>query len=110
MIIYHLTTYRNYFEVKTHFKRYTKSKFTCIVSVYLDKEYKYDHIDEVPSEVEKIVCHEFEDFSFADEYCKLLLEMNQDYLGRFLYKIRYLPIEMSPNFTNVIEFYPFNNN
>lgn len=96
--------------MKTKLKRHTKSEFTCIVSVFLDKEYKYHHFDEVPKKSKDITHHEFEDFSFADEYCKLLLEMNQDYLGRFLYSIKYLPIEQSPNFTNKIEFYTINNN
>jgi len=92
-------------------KRYTKNTFTCVVSVYLDKDYRYDSFDKIPEEdSSKISHHEFEDFVLADEYCKVLREMNQEFMGRFIFNVKYLPIEQSENFTNKIEFYQVNYN
>ena len=91
-------------------KRYIKNDFTCVVSVYLDKEYKYDRFEDIPTDSEGFTHHEFEDFGYADEYCKILLEMNKDFIGRFLYNVRYIPIKASENFTNKIEFYQLNMN
>ena len=92
-------------------KRYTKNTFTCVVSVYLDKEYKFDSFDKIPEEDScKMSHHEFEDYVLADEYCRLLLDMNQEFIGKFIYKVKYLPIEHSENFTNNIEFYQVNYN
>ena len=91
-------------------KRYTKSNFTCVVSVYLDKEYKYDRFEDIPKNSEGFTHHEFEDFGYADEYCKILFEMNNEFMGRFLYNVKYLPIQSSENFTNKLEFYQLNMN
>jgi hypothetical protein len=91
-------------------KRYTKNQFTCIVSVFLDKEYKYDRFEEIPECSNGFKHHEFEDYVLADEYCRLLLEMNKEFIGRFLYKVEYLPTEASENFTNKLEFYQINYN
>lgn len=92
-------------------KRYTKNSFTCVVSVFLDKEYKYDRFEEIPPQCSDAVRnHEFEDYVLADEYCRLLLEMNKEFIGRFIYKVKYIPIEASPNFTNKLEFYQLNYN
>ena len=92
-------------------KRYTKNDFTCVVSVFLDKEYKYDKFEEIPCELsDKVRHHEFDDYVLADEYCRLLLEMNKEFIGRFIYKVQYISVEASPNFTNQIEFYQINYN
>ena len=91
-------------------KRYTKNSFTCVVSVFLDKEYKYDKFEDIPKGSDGFNHHEFEDYVLADEYCRLLLEMNKEFIGRFLYKVKYLPIEASENFTNKLEFYQLNYN
>lgn len=92
-------------------KRYTKNDFTSVVSVFLDKEYKYDKFEEIPLELsDNLTHHEFNDYVLADEYCRLLLDMNKEFIGRFIYKVKYLPIEASPNFTNEIKFYPINYN
>lgn len=96
-------------EVKT--KRYTKNAFTSVVSVFLDKEYKYDKFEDIPFELsDKITYHEFDDYVLADEYCRLLLDMNKEFIGRFIYNVQYIAIEASPNFTNQIEFYQINYN
>ena len=87
-------------------KIYTKNSFTCVVSVFLDKEYKYDKFEEIPPQLaDRVNHHEFEDYVLADEYCRLLLDMNKEFIGRFIYKVKYLPIEASENFTNKLEFY-----
>jgi hypothetical protein len=92
-------------------KRYTKNEFTCVVSVFLDKEYRFDKLEQIPPQLSDTMSHhEFDDYVLADEYCKLLLEMNKEFMGRFIYKVKYLPIEASPNFTNQIEFYQINYN
>ena len=91
-------------------KRYTKNTFTCVVSVFLDKEYKYDKFEDISQCSDGFNHHEFEDYVLADEYCRLLLEMNKEFIGRFLYKVKYLPIEASENFTNQLEFYQLNYN
>jgi hypothetical protein len=92
-------------------KRYTKNSFTCVVSVFLDKEYKYDKYEDIPFELsDKVMHHEFDDYVLADEYCRLLLEMNKEFIGRFIYNFKYIPIEASPNFTNKLEFYQLNYN
>ena len=84
-------------------KRFTKNDFTCIVSVYLDKEYLYDNFDDVAKKKRnKIVHHEFDDMVLADEYCKTLQELNNEFLGKFFYKVQYIPIESSKNYTNII--------
>jgi hypothetical protein len=91
-------------------KKYTKNEFTSVVSVFLDKEYKYDKFEDIPKSCEGFTHHEFDDYVLADEYCRLLLEMNKEFIGRFLYSVKYMPIESSPNFTNKIEFYQLNYN
>ena len=84
-------------------KRFTKNDFTCIVSVYLDKEYLYDNFDDVAKcKRDKIVHHEFDDMVLADEYCKTLQELNNEFLGKFFYKVQYIPIESSKKYTNII--------
>lgn len=88
-------------------KRKTKSDFTCIVSVYLDKEYRYDTFDEIAKRNKyKIVNHEFDDMVLADEYCKTLQGMNQEFLGRFLYKVEYITTEVSEKYTKIISLQP----
>jgi len=88
-------------------KTKTKSDYTCIVSVYLDKEYMYDTFDEIAKRNKyKIVRHEFDDFVLADEYCKTLQDMNQEFLGRFLYSVQYISTEISKNFIKTISLQP----
>ena len=91
-------------------KIYTENKFTCIVCVFLDKQYKYDVFEDIPTDEEGFIYHEFADVVLATEYCRLLLQMNKDFLGRFLYKVNYLPIEESETFTNKLKFYTLNYN
>lgn len=96
---------------KLNRKRLTKSDFTCVVSVYLDKEYKYDSFEDIAKYKEcKIVHHEFDDMVSADEYCKTLQELNNEFLGRFFYQVKYIPTESSLTFTNKIYYPPTNNN
>jgi hypothetical protein len=84
-------------------KRFTKNDFTCIVSVYLDKEYLYENFDDVAkNKRHKIVHHEFDDMVLADEYCKTLQELNNEFLGKFFYKVQYIPTESSKKYTNII--------
>ena len=88
-------------------KRLTKSDFTCIVSVYLDKEYKYVSFEDISKRSKKnVVHHEFDDMVLADEYCKTLNEMNNEFLGKFFYKVTYQKIEVSQNFTKIISLQP----
>lgn len=89
-------------------KRLSKSDFTCIVSVYLDKEYLYDNFDDVAKcKRDKIVHHEFDDMVLADEYCKTLQELNNEFLGKFFYKVQYIPIESSKKYTKIISPQPY---
>jgi hypothetical protein len=91
-------------------KSYTKNEFTCVVSVFLDKEYRYDKLEQIPPQLSDAMSHhEFDDYVLADEYCRLLLEMNKEFIGRFLYKVNYCPIEESTNFTNKLKYYQLNN-
>ena len=93
--------------MKENVKRLTKSDFTCIVSVYLDKEYLYDSFDNVAiCNLHKIVHHEFDDMVLADEYCKTLQELNNEFLGKFLYNVQYIPIESSKKYTKSISSQP----
>lgn len=80
-------------------KKYIDSKHVYLVSVYLDKEYKYDSFDDVPNDAE-VVVHEFPEYFLSLEYSKVLELMNEDFLGKFLYKLFTLPIQFSENFTN----------
>jgi len=80
-------------------KKYIDSKHVYLVSVYLDKDYKYDSFDELPSNAE-VVVHEFPEYFLSLEYSKVLEEMNKEFIGRFLFKSFTLPIEYSENFTN----------
>ena len=66
---------------------------------YLDKDYKYDSFDDIPNDAEVIV-HEFPEYFLSLEYSKVLELMNEDFLGKFLYKLFTLPIQFSENFTN----------
>jgi hypothetical protein len=67
------------------------ANYPCMVSVYLDKEYKYDSIEEVAKSKQKdIVHHLFEDYRDADDYCKLLKDINSEFLGKFLFKTKYI--------------------
>lgn len=94
--------------IQENVKRLTKSDFTCIVSVYLDKEYKYDNFDDVAKcQLHKIVHHEFDDMVLADEYCKTLQELNNEFLGKFFYKVQYIPIESSKKYTKIISSQPY---
>ena len=89
-------------------KRLSKSDFTCIVSVYLDIEYLYDNFDDVAKcKRDKIVHHEFDDMVLADEYCKTLQELNNEFLGKFFYKVQYIPIESSKKYTKIISPQPY---
>ena len=88
-------------------KRLSKSDFTCIVSVYLDKEYLYDNFDDVAKcKRHKIVHHEFDDMVLADEYCKTLQELNNEFLGKFFYKVKYTPTESSKKYSKIISQQP----
>lgn len=89
--------------MQLNIKRLTESDYICIVSLYLDKEYMYDNFDDVAKyKRHKIVNHEFDDMVLADEYCKTLQEMNNEFLGKFFYKVQYIPIESSKNYTKMI--------
>ena len=89
--------------IQKNVKRLTKSDFTCIVSVYLDKEYKYENFDDIAKyQLHKIVHHEFDDMLLADEYCKTLQELNNEFLGKFFYNVKYIPIESSKKYTKII--------
>ena len=80
-------------------KKYIDSNHVYLVSVYLDKDYKYDSFDDIPNDAEVIV-HEFPEYFLSLEYSKVLELMNEDFLGKFLYKLFTLPIQFSENFTN----------
>jgi len=101
----HLWTIYNYAmnatinEKTTKLKRYIDSNHVYLVSVYLDKTYKYDSFDEVPND-EEVVVHEFPEYFLSLEYTRILEEMNKDFIGRFLFKSFTLPIGFSENFTN----------
>lgn len=86
-------------EKLTKVKKYIDSTHVYLVSVYLDKEYKYDSFDDVPNDAEVIV-HEFPEYFLSLEYSKVLEEMNKEFIGRFLFKLFNIPIEYSENFTN----------
>lgn len=86
-------------EKKTKVKRYIDSNHVYLVSVYLDKTYKYNNFDEVPNN-EEVVVHEFPEYFLSLEYTRILEEMNKDFIGRFLFKSFTLPIAFSENFTN----------
>lgn len=89
--------------IQENVKRISKSDFICIVSVYLDKEYMYDSFDDVAQcKRHKIVHHEFDDMLLADEYCKTLQELNNEFLGKFFYNVKYIPIESSKKYTKII--------
>jgi hypothetical protein len=63
----------------------------------------YDNFDDVAKcKRDKIVHHEFDDMVLADEYCKTLQELNNEFLGKFFYKVQYIPIESSKKYTNII--------
>jgi hypothetical protein len=80
-------------------KKYIDSSHVYLVSVYLDKDYKYDSFDEIPNDAE-VVVHEFPEYFLSLEYSRVLDLMNEDFLGKFLYKLFTLPIQFSENFTN----------
>ncbi len=86
-------------EKLTKVKKYIDSKHIYLVSVYLDKEYKYDSFDDIPNDAE-VVVHEFPEYFLSLEYSRVLDLMNEDFLGKFLYKLITLPIQFSENFTN----------
>jgi len=86
-------------ERTTEVKRYIDSSHVYLVSVYLDKTYKYDNFDEVPND-EEVVVHEFAEYFLSLEYTRILEEMNKEFIGRFLFKSFSLPIEYSENYTN----------
>ena len=50
--------------------------------------------------------HEYDDMVWADDYCKTLNEMNNEFLGKFFYKVTYQKIEVSQNFTKIISLQP----
>ncbi len=83
-------------------KRIIESEFVYVVSVYLDKFYRYNYFDEVKRK-KGIVKHEFIDPYEVDEYCKLLRDANKDYLGRFIYEMSMIPTKESKNFTNTLK-------
>jgi hypothetical protein len=86
-------------ERTTKVKKYIDSKHVYLVSVYLDKDYKYSTFDEIPNDAE-VVVHEFPEYFLSLEYTRILEEMNKDFIGKFLFKCFTLPIEYSENFTN----------
>jgi len=83
-------------------KRLIDSEFVYVVSVYLDKFYRYHYFDEVKRK-KGVVKHEFTDPYEVDEYCRLLREANKDYLGRFIYEMSMIPTKASKNFTNTLK-------
>jgi len=86
-------------EKTTKVKRYIDSSHVYLVSVYLDKTYKYNSFDEVPND-EEVVVHEFPEYFLSLEYIRILEDVNNEFLGRFLFKSFNLPIEYSENYTN----------
>lgn len=84
-------------------QRLTTNDFICVVSVYLDKEYKYVSFEDIAKCKEaKIVHHEFDDMVLADDYCKTLQELNNEFLGKFFYNVKYIPTASSFTFTKII--------
>jgi hypothetical protein len=92
-------------------KQIIDSEYVFLVSVFLDKDYKYDDFEQIANK-EEMVIHEFGDYWSALEYTKCLELMNEDYIGRFHFAMHKLPIEFSENFTNnkSAKFYPVNLN